>query len=387
MEVKEITNKSRHIHPEAERMLWARSAGICEFRGCCRKLYTHHVTGENINLSEKAHIYAFSQRGKRFSRLIPRSKINDPDNLMMVCKSCHSLIDSSNTNYSAEDLLEMKAEHEQRIERLVSIKPDLHSEVVIYNANIGNRAIRIADFYAMEAITPEHYPARNTPINLSPDLHLYDCEEGYWSILEQDLIRRMNVYESEIRDKHISLFAIAPQPLLFRLGMLLNRNYCIDVRQSQGSTEKWRWPETDKTIMLEQKTLDAAYSTDSVAVTVELTAKLSDEELRGIFGNCEVYRIVASQCSPGCIKSPADLTAVSKLFRSILNDIRTNIGSDVTVHFLPIAPASVSIELGRQLMKGDPEIWIYDRNYITKKWNIALKLNGQEDNVCILKTN
>ena len=239
----------------------------------------------------------------------------------------------------------------------------------------------------MEAITPEHYPARNTPINLSPDLHLYDCEKGYWSILEQDLIRRINVYESEIRDKHISLFAIAPQPLLFRLGMLLNRNYCVDVRQSQGNTEKWRWPETNKTIMLERKTLATAYSTDSVAVTVELTAKLSDEELMGIFGNCEVHRIVASQCSPECIKSPADLVEVLKLFRSVLNDIRTNIGPDVTVHFLPIAPASVSVELGRQLMKGDPEIWIYDRNYITKKWDIALKLNGQEDNVCILKTN
>ena len=139
--------------------------------------------------------------------------------------------------------------------------------------------------------------------------------------------------------------------------------------------------------MLERKTLATTYSTDSVAVTVELTAKLSDEELGGIFGNCEVHRIVASQCSPACIKSPADLAEVLTLFRSVLNDIRTNIGPDVTIHFLPIAPASVSVELGRQLMKGDPEIWIYDRNYITKKWDIALKLNGQEDKVCILKTN
>ena len=117
---------------------------------------------------------------------------------MMVCKSCHRLIDNSNINYSAEDLLEMKEEHEQRIERLVSIKPDSRSEVAICNSNIGNRAIKIADFYAMEAITPEHYPARNIPINLSPDLHLYDYEERYWSILEQDLTRRINVYESEV---------------------------------------------------------------------------------------------------------------------------------------------------------------------------------------------
>ena len=386
MEVKEIKNKSRYIQPETERMLWARSAGICEFRGCCNKLYTHHITGENINLSEKAHIYAFSNGGKRFSRLVPRARINDLDNLMMVCKSCHELIDSPNTDYSAEELLAMKAEHEQRVERLVSIKPDLHSEVVIYNANIGNSAIRIADFYAMEAITPEHYPARNVPIHLSSDICLYDCEKNYWSVLEQDLLRRMDIYEANIRDSHISLFAIAPQPLLFRLGMLLNRNYRVDVRQAQGSMEAWRWRETEKTILLKRETLDALDVCDSVAITVELTAKLSEEELREIFGNREIQRIVATQCSPDCIKSPADLAEVVKLYRSVLNDIRSSGAANAKVHFLPIAPASVSVELGRQLMKGDPEIWIYDRNYITKKWGIALKLIGLEDKVCIQKT-
>jgi len=70
VDAKEVENKSRHIKPEAERMLWAVSAGICEFKGCCNKLYTHHVTKENINQSEKAHIYAFSEGGKRFSRLL-----------------------------------------------------------------------------------------------------------------------------------------------------------------------------------------------------------------------------------------------------------------------------------------------------------------------------
>ena len=49
MEVKEIKNKTRYIQSETERMLWAVSAGICEFRGCCNKLYTHHVTKENVH--------------------------------------------------------------------------------------------------------------------------------------------------------------------------------------------------------------------------------------------------------------------------------------------------------------------------------------------------
>ena len=54
--VEEITNVSRHIQEETTRMLWAVSAGICEFGGCTNRLYSHHVTKENINLAQRAHI-------------------------------------------------------------------------------------------------------------------------------------------------------------------------------------------------------------------------------------------------------------------------------------------------------------------------------------------
>lgn len=102
LEIKAVKSITREIKPAAERMLWGVSAGICEFNGCTNKLYSHHVTKEKINLSEKAHIYAFSAGGKRPSLLRFSPKINDVDNLMLVCESCHKLIDSEDTNYSAE---------------------------------------------------------------------------------------------------------------------------------------------------------------------------------------------------------------------------------------------------------------------------------------------
>ena len=112
-----VTNISREIKPSTERMLWGVSAGVCEFGGCTNKLFSHHVTKENVNLSEKAHIYAFSAGGKRPSLLRFTSKINDIDNLMLVCERCHKLIDSEDTEYSAEQLMAMKKEHESKARR------------------------------------------------------------------------------------------------------------------------------------------------------------------------------------------------------------------------------------------------------------------------------
>jgi len=63
----EVKNPTRHIYEVTTRMLWAVSAGMCEFRGCTTRLYKHHVTKENVNQAERAHIYAFGEKGKRFS--------------------------------------------------------------------------------------------------------------------------------------------------------------------------------------------------------------------------------------------------------------------------------------------------------------------------------
>lgn len=387
MEAKELKNKSRHIQADTEKMLWAVSAGICEFRGCCNKLYTHHVTKENVNLAEKAHIYAFSEGGKRFSRLLPRTKINDIDNLMLVCENCHKLIDSPNTNYRADELIAMKKEHEERVAKLVSIKPDLQSEIVIYCANIASSLIKIDDYIAIESITPEFYPARPVPLKFSPDLHLYDSEPNYWSVMAQDLERVFAINEPALRNKHISLFAVAPQPVLFKLGTLLNRNYNVDVRQPQGSIAKWRWRQTEKTFSLEHITLPELVPQNHVAFTIELTAQLSEDELRGVFGECAIHRITSSACDPQIIKSRSDLEAVMTLYRSTLNEIRLSYGPEIKILFLLLSPASVSIEAGRQLMKGDPLIAVYDRNYITKEWKEALVLNGKEANECTLSNN
>ena len=380
LEIKKVNNISREIKPATERMLWGVSAGICEFNGCTNKLYSHHVTKEKVNLSEKAHIYAFSAGGKRPSLLRFTPKINDIDNLMLVCERCHKLIDSEDTDYTAEQLLKMKKEHEQRIANVATIKPDLQSEIVIFNANIANRAIKISDYAAKSAIIPEHYPTRENPINLSPDLSIFDNEENYWLTIATHLERQWLQYEPTIRDKHISLFAVAPQPLLFKLGNLINRNYNVEVRQSQGCIDNWNWCCDKQTAKIETQIVEAEDALQEPIITFELTAKLSIDELRKEFGKGTIYRITTESCSSEIIKSWQDLQVAINEYRNNLNAIREKYNNDVNVRIVPIAPVSVSIEAGRKTTKGDPQITIYDRNYITKDWSAALTLNGKEYN-------
>lgn len=110
--LKEVT---RHIKREVERELWARAAGRCQFSGCNRLLYKSPVTQEPVNISEKAHIYSFSEQGPRgwgpFKK--HRSGLNHTSNLMLVCHDCHKKIDKEKDGgrYRAQLLIKWKEEH------------------------------------------------------------------------------------------------------------------------------------------------------------------------------------------------------------------------------------------------------------------------------------
>ena len=160
--------------------------------------------------------------------------------------------------------------------------------------------------------------------------------------------------------------------------MLINRNYNVDVRQSQGSIDNWKWRCDKQTAKIETQIVDAEDITADPIITFELTAKLSIDELRKEFGTGTIYRITSESCSSEIIKSWRDLRAAITEYRNALNTIRVAHDTDISVKIVPIAPVSVSIEAGRQTMKGDPQLTIYDRNYISKCWTEALTLNGKE---------
>ena len=192
------------------------------------------------------------------------------------------------------------------------------------------------------------------------------------------LERQWAQYSSVIRDKHVSLFAVAPQPLLFKLGTLINRNYNVCVMQSQGSIDNWKWRCDKQTAKITTQRIEPKDTNADPIITFELTAKLSLDELQKEFGEGTIYRITTPSCDSGIIKSWRDLRAVIDEYRKVLNQIRETSSQIYKVKLVPIAPCSVSIEAGRQTMKGDPAIMLYDRNYITKQWVHALTLNGKE---------
>lgn len=100
--------------PRAEAVkLWTRAYGICSFPGCGRELVWG---GPSTRLrGEMAHIVASSDKWARGDPDANKQALNKYENLILLCPNHHEDIDGDGGQYSVDDLLQMKEEHEKRI--------------------------------------------------------------------------------------------------------------------------------------------------------------------------------------------------------------------------------------------------------------------------------
>jgi hypothetical protein len=187
---------TRYIKREIERELWARAAGRCQFDGCNRPVFKSPVTQEKVNISEKAHIYSFSETGPRgWGPLVANKKqLNEVANLMLVCHDCHKTIDQDEEGerYSAELLIKWKDEHEKRIAIVTGVAPTKKSHVILYGANIGDERSNLQPEAAKDALFPDWYPAEEHPIHLSMSWERKDSDPAYWGMEAENLRAAFN---------------------------------------------------------------------------------------------------------------------------------------------------------------------------------------------------
>jgi 5-methylcytosine-specific restriction endonuclease McrA len=90
---------SKISEPEIKK-LWGRSAGLCAFPGCgtdCLPV----LSGNVAVIGEMAHIIAREPDGTRGE---PEGGPNDYDNLILLCPTCHTLVDKEPFSFPAQPI-------------------------------------------------------------------------------------------------------------------------------------------------------------------------------------------------------------------------------------------------------------------------------------------
>jgi len=357
-----------NIPAKIKTQLWTITAGRCQYENCNEPLWRDDMRMADMNRAYIAHIVADSPDGPRGDEIRSPILAKDIKNLMLMCDTHHRLIDIENEKeYPEERLLKMKRENEERVEMVTGIIPDSKTHILIYGANIGLQNTPLSYRETATAVLPTKYPRQSYPLEIS--LHnssFYDDEHNYWILEAENLTRQVNqkILPQIIQDSinHLSIFALAPQPLLIKLGSLLTDLNTIDVFQRHREPVTWRWQEDSTFDNFE--IIEPNNCRGLPVLNISLSGTITEDRIRPLFAEpISIWTITHSEPNNDFLKSRKILSEFRKICRVFFDKVKARHGQDNLLHVFPAMPISAAIEFGRTRMpKADLGLIIYDQN-------------------------
>lgn len=372
-----------YISPTKKYILWGKAAGRCQYRGCNKTLFVDELTKSEFNQAYIAHIVADVPGGPRGDAKRSPLLKDDISNLMLMCDEHHRLIDKMDVDGHPEFLLvQMKKEHEDRIEKVASINPNMHSHIVTYKANVGVHTPVISYESVREFLLPSYYPAQSQAIDLSlSNSPLRDKDTSFWATELENIESQFN---EQLRPKlrkgeinHLSVFGFAPMPLLIKLGTLLNDIQHAEIHQPVRDPKTWNL--SDDAIETLYKIIEPSESLPTVALNISLSATINNDRITSVLGNdCSIYTINIEEPFNDFLKSKRQLQDFSIEMRKLFNHIKSKYNAQTPLHVFPAMPIATAIEFGRIWMpKADMPLKIYDENTVNSGFFKAIEVINQ----------
>ncbi len=362
-------------------LLFVRAGGRCEFDVHNRYLLRHSLTLTEGNFAQMAHIVAFSPRGPRGEQRLSAKYLNSAANLMLLCHECHRLIDTYPERYAIKTLKQFKQRHEERILRLTETSPDHQTKVVILKTKIGGQAVDISPGQIQEAIVPRYPDPESFVIDLTgiPD----GDEAAFWENAKRAITQQCERLYATRMDgpppQHISLFALAPIPLLVYLGSQLSSKIHVDLYQRHRDKENWTWKITGEPAGYRVKVLRPGSDGPKVALLLSLSGTIAADKLPAeIDSRFSVYEVKLTETvpNPGFLRLRRDLLAFQRVYQEVLATIIKEHGLVDEIHLFPAVPAPVAVLCGRELLpKVHPALIVYDYNKKKGGFNPTIRIN------------
>jgi hypothetical protein len=279
--------------------------------------------------------------------------------------------------YTEERLLQIKKEHEDRIDIATSIVPENQTTPLVYMSKIFDNKMSISDIEIRNAVFPNFYPKLDEKINLN--LEVNDTDSDFWNIEKKNLgiyfTRNLKPKLEDGTISRLSVFGFAPQPLLIYLGFLLGDKYTTDIYPLQRNPKEWKWRETGP----EGISYKINYPTDlkyPPVLTISMSDKITEERVRASIGNnYSRWDISIEKPDREFLTNKEYLYEFSRVISSVLDEIKNVHGISTELKVIPVMPIATAIEFGRRI---DPKcsmpIKLYNQNEKTQIFEPVLDI-------------
>ena len=303
---------------------------------------------------------------------------------MLLCPLCHKLIDDNPADYPRAVLQKYKQDHEDRIKHVTGLGPDMRTSVVQLKATIGGSAVDIPASHIYEAVAPRYPTDRKGHVI---DLTSYGQEnrDEYFRLAEakiaQDVGRLYQPGMDVDQTRHISLFAVAPIPLLFYLGFCLSNKVFVEFYQRHRTgAEPWKWKTNGTPARYQLLRRQSGTDQERVALILALSGPIDDQLLpSGIDDRFTVYDITLDGAVPNTefLRQRDDLDRFRTTYRSFLAELMRDHPGVRELHVFPAVPAPIAVTCGHDLLpKVHPSLVVYDYDKASGGFIERIRINS-----------
>jgi hypothetical protein len=370
------------VNPKTRMMLWTVSAGRCCL--CNQPVWKDWFTHARGNFGEVAHIIGnrLDVPGREKKKL-SHEYVNEIENLMLLCPIHHQLIDYVEPeNYPDDRLRKIKQIHETRIE-IVTENAIAQSIFVKYGANIDSHHAVISNSDARLAMNLNGwYPRDENPIKLGIDNSVSrDTSKDFWQLhvkeLENQYMTKIHPQIESGEEVHFSIFALAPIPLLIKLGSLFSDKIRTEVYQLHREPQTWCWqegPDESSFIILEPKILHP-----TVALIIAFSDTVTEDRIIRSLGDSKVsiWTLTVPNPDKDFFVCRKHLSQFREEFRNLLGRIKQKHGEETSIHVFPAMGVAPAVEIGRVWQpKADLPMIIYDENKSLDGFAEAIRIDN-----------
>lgn len=371
---------TRNLGERRRLEICVRAGGRCEFDGCNRNLFQAPVTMRDGVFGQIAHIIAFSDRGPRGSESSSSPTIHALENLMLLCHDHHKEIDDNPLDYSVETLRRHKEAHETRVRLVLDLGPAQATFVAVVCAPVARRAVAVTRDQVIAATAPR-WPRNKefARIDLgcmddrSPSFIKAACDS-----LDLRLSELQRPGSELLAIGHLSLFALAPIPLLVHLGATLTDKVQVELYQRHRDTEDWTWKLDGAPAEYTFRRVSQGQGA-GVALVLPLSGPIQLSDLPPpVVAQSTVYEIGLGATTPdtGFLRTRRDLERFVSLYQQALGEIRAAHGQVTTIDLFPAVPAPVAVACGRGLLpKVSPALRVFDYEKGRGGFNPVVEVN------------
>ena len=181
------------------------------------------------------------------------------------------------------------------------------------------------------------------------------------------------------RTQHISLFALAPIPLLVYLGSQLSNKIPVQLYQRHRDTEDWVWKRAGDRVEYRFHLRQEGSDRRKVALLLALSGAIDLETIpEDIRRDGFLYEITLAEGvpRPEFLRLERDLQRFREVYEMARRTIARDHGSIPELHLFAAVPAPVAIVCGREVLpKVDPTLVVYENDRATGGFTKILRTN------------